>query len=95
MKLFWTRLAISDLNSTYDFIAQENLSAAIRVIDRIQKAAAVLSQNPDIGRPGRVDGTRELIISGTPFIMPYQIKGKRVEVLAVIHGARRWPDAFS
>ena len=94
MKLFWTRLAISDLNSAYDYIAQENPSAAIDVIDHIQKAANILSQHPELGRHGRVEGTRELIISGTPFIISYRIKDKRIEVLAVIHGARRWPDAF-
>ncbi|HBL15236.1 MAG: hypothetical protein A2X36_03175 [Elusimicrobia bacterium GWA2_69_24] len=92
MKPAWTRLALADLDNAYRYIAEENPSAALRVIARIEKAVAALRRHPELGRPGRVGGTRELIIPGTPFIAAYRIKDKRLEVLAVIHGARRWPE---
>ncbi len=47
-----------------------------------------------MGRIGRVVGTRELIITRTPFILPYRIQGNQIEILAVVHAARRWPEAF-
>lgn len=50
--------------------------------------------HPALGRPGRVPGTRELVVTRTSFIVPYRIMGERVEILAVIHVARRWPDSF-
>lgn len=94
MKPAWTRLALADLDNAHDYIAEEDPSAARRMIERIQEAVAALCRHPEIGRPGRVGGTRELVIPGTPFIVAYRIKAKRLEVLAVIHGARRWPDTL-
>ena len=92
MKVAWTRLALADLDSAYSYITEERPSAAVRMIERIAGAIRAVARHPEIGRPGRVSGTRELIVSGTPFIIPYRVKAKRVELLAVIHGARRWPD---
>lgn len=92
MKVAWTRLALADLDNAYGYIADENPSAAIRIISRIRRALKAVSRHPAIGRPGRVAGTRELIIPGTPFIVAYRVKAKRIELLSVIHGARRWPD---
>jgi len=92
VKVAWTRLALEDLDSAYGYVAEENLSAAVRTIERIRKALEAVSRHPEIGRPGRVEGTRELIISGTPFIVAYRVKAKSIEILSVIHGARRWPD---
>lgn len=92
MKLVWTRLALADLESAYDYTAEERPSAAVRMIERIEKAVESIGRHPEIGRPGRVNGTRELIVSGTPFIIPYRVKAKRLEILAVIHSARLWPD---
>lgn len=92
MKAAWTRLALADLDSAYSHVAEENPSAAVRTIERIKKALAAVRRHPEIGRPGRVEGTRELVIPGTPFIVAYRLQAKRIEVLSVIHGARRWPD---
>jgi toxin ParE1/3/4 len=66
--------------------------AAARVVERIQAAIRQLAELPHRGRPGRWPGTRELIIAGTPDIVPYRVKGQVVEVLRVFHGARRWPN---
>ena len=92
MKAAWTQLALKDLDNAYNHVAEENPSAAARMIARIRQAIKAIGLHPEIGRSGRVEGTRELIIPGTPFIVPYRIRAKRIEVLAVIHGARRWPD---
>ena len=94
MKIAWTRLALEDLSHAHTYIAAERPSAAFHIAQRIENAIQSLSLYPEIGRPGRVDGTRELIVSGTPFIVPYRIRSKRIEILAVIHGSRRWPDSI-
>lgn len=94
VKIRWTRLAVEDLNLAYEYIAAENPSAARAVIARIESAVNTLRAHPEIGRSGRVEGTRELIISGTPFIVAYRIGRNRVEIVAVIHGARRWRTSF-
>jgi len=54
----------------------------------------LLPNNPEMGRPGRVPGTRELLIPRTPFIVPYRLVGNTIQILRIFHGARRWPEAF-
>lgn len=94
MRLRWTRLALEDLNYAFEYVAAENPSAACAIIGRIEAAVNALRAYPDLGRPGRIEGTRELVIAGTPFLILYRIAKGRIEVLAVIHGARRWPDSL-
>ena len=94
MKVVWTKPALRDLNGARDYIAEESLGAAARVVDRIETALQGLRRYPAIGRPGRVEATRELVIAGTPFIAVYIVNAKRIEIVALIHGARRWPDAL-
>lgn len=94
MKVFWTRLATGDLDAAYDHIAQDNLSAASGILERIRESVKMLLRHPRLGRMGRVAGTRELVVVGTPFVVPYRVKGGRIEILAVIHSARRWPDSL-
>lgn len=94
LKLVWTKLAIEDLDNAYDYIAATNPGAAADIIERIEKAIAALRLTPGMGRPGRVNGTRELVVTGTPFIVPYRVAEERIEIIAVIHAARRWPDSF-
>lgn len=89
MKVAWTRRALADLGSAYEFIAEERPEAAVRVIDRIEKAVKAIARHPEIGRSGRIDGTRELVVPGTPFILPYRVTPKTVELLGVIHASRR------
>ena len=92
MKVVWTRLALADLANARAYIAEERPAAAAKTVERIEEALVALVRHPEVGRPGRVEGTRELVVTGTPFIIPYRIHSKRVEILAVLHGARRWPD---
>ena len=94
MKVEWVRLALIDLNEAATFIAQEYPEAATRTVRRIQNAAQLLSDQPDAGRPGRVHGTREFVIADTPFILPYRVVNNTLQILRVLHGARRSPEHF-
>ena len=91
MILVWLRRAIADRDTQLDYIAQDNPRAAIEQGDRIAHQVGQLVQHPEMGRAGRKQGTRELVISRTPFIVIYRIKGKRIELLRVLHGAQQWP----
>lgn len=91
MRVRWTRLALADLAAARDYIAKQAPDAAQRVADRIEGAVRNLERHPRLGRPGRIEGTRELVVPGTPFIIPYRLLEDSVEILAVVHGARRWP----
>ena len=95
MKLRWTAPALRDLEAIGDYIARDNLAAAAKTITQILEQADMLAAHPHAGRAGRVSGTRELVVSGTPFIMPYRVRGEDVELLAVLHGARQWPENFN
>jgi toxin ParE1/3/4 len=64
---------------------------AARIVERIATSVDRLATHPTLGRPGRVPGTRELVVSGTPYLIPYRVHGKTVEILRVFHGARKWP----
>jgi toxin ParE1/3/4 len=94
MRLRYTARARSDLGEIHDYISQENPDAARRIILLIRRAAESLLENPKIGRTGRVEGTRELTISRFPFMVSYRIVETEVQILAVIHTARLWPEDF-
>ena len=76
-----------------DYVADDNPEAALRLHDRIAQQVGVLAKQPKIGRLGRINGTRELVITGAPYIAFYRVddEAKRVEVLNVIHTSRQWP----
>lgn len=94
MKIVWTEPARQDLREIFEYISNDNPNAARRLLGEIKEQALILIDNPQIGRSGRVEGTRELVLSGTNYILPYRIKGKQIQILAVFHGARKWPDSF-
>jgi addiction module RelE/StbE family toxin len=75
-------------------IAAENPTAASRMIERIRAAVTRLAASPALGRPGRIAGTRELVIPGTPYIVPYRVKADLVQIITILHGAQRWPDVL-
>ena len=95
MHVVWLEEAVNDLKTIGEYIAEEDKEAAYRVLTQIQAAADSLSHHPEIGRPGRVEKTRELVIAGLPYILPYYIKKKEVRILAVLHTSRKWPGDFS
>jgi toxin ParE1/3/4 len=95
MNIVWSPEAIQDLVSLRAYIAQESPAGAKRTVLRVVEVVEnLLPDNPHIGRPGRVPGTRELVIPQTPYIVPYRVRGEAVQILRVYHGARRWLDSF-
>ena len=88
--LVWLRRAIADRDAQLDYIAQDNPRAAIEQGDRIANQVGQLAQHPEMGRAGRKQGTRELVISRTSFIVIYRIKGNRIELVRLLHGAQQW-----
>ncbi len=90
----WTRAALADLTAIHAHVAADNLEAANTLRDRaIGFVEDTLAARPGIGRPGRVDGTRESVIHPN-YILVYRVKSETVEILAVRHVARRWPTSF-
>ena len=93
MTPIWSPEAIADLTALRAYISQDDSAAALRVVLHIfHNVEELLSSNLEMGRPGRVSGTRELVIPNTPFIVPYRVRGNAIQILRVFHGARRWPD---
>jgi toxin ParE1/3/4 len=93
MTVIWSPEALVDLTDLRDYIAEDNPDTARRVATAIiQTVEEGLSMNPKLGHPGRVPGTRELVIPKMPFIIPYRIRADVLEVLGVYHHARRWPE---
>ena len=91
MKIVWSPRAIRHLTELRDYIDKDNPSAAQRLATRIVGSVELLEGQPLMGRTGRVAGTRELVIPDTPYIVPYRIRGERLDLLAVFHGRQRWP----
>ena len=94
MRVRWTTPAREEFVAAYEYLAEESRAAAARTAGRIWTGTQLLARHPMAGRPGRVAGTRELVIRGTPFIVAYEVRKKEVRILAVLHGARKWPEEF-
>jgi addiction module RelE/StbE family toxin len=93
--LEWTAQATRQLDQAHDYIALANSEeVADRITTRIVSTIQQLDAFPMSGRSGRVPGTRELVISNTPFIAAYAIDPYRVTILAIYHGAQQWPESF-
>jgi plasmid stabilization system protein ParE len=91
VKIVWTRTARRGLEHLHAYVLEHDPAAADRMAAAIHDSVETLTQFPARGRPGRVPGTRELVVVGTPFLVPYKLEGERLEIIAVLHGARRWP----
>jgi len=90
VKLEWTYFAQADRAGIYDYIDLDNPQAAAALDERFRSAASRLAKFPKIGRPGRVEGTRELVVH-KHYILLYDIEGETVRILRVLHTSRRWP----
>jgi toxin ParE1/3/4 len=95
MKIVWLATAERDLDALTDYIAEENPQAALRMYDTVRRSVDRLGSFPQIGRIGRVEQTRELVIPKLPYIVVYSIVPQEVRILAVLHTSRKWPDSFS
>ncbi len=95
MKIVWTRRATQHLHAAYEYWARENSeTAADEMLDRIFSAVELLENHPEIGRRGRVSGTRELVLTPMPFLLAYRVRRARIDILALLHAARKWPGRF-
>jgi addiction module RelE/StbE family toxin len=94
VKIVWTELAQAHLHAAYDYIAADNERAAESTLEKIISVAEHLSRHPRLGHVGRLENTRELTIPGVPYIVVYRLQPKALEILAVFHAARKWPDEF-
>ncbi len=94
MRIKWLKDARRDLEDIADYIAQYNPNAADRLLDRIRQSIAHLEHSADLGRDGRIAETRELVIPYTSYVVPYAVRKDAIEILAVMHGARKWPARF-
>jgi toxin ParE1/3/4 len=92
--IVWLPRARKELTDAIAYIGQDNPIAALGQLDKIEHQIDMLLQHPKMGRPGRVRGTRELVISRTPFVVIYRLKKEpRIEVLRLLHGAQHWPPS--
>ena len=91
MIIVWSPRAIEHLTRLRAYIARDNPKAANRVAGVLLDAVERLAELPNLGRPGRVGDTRELVVPGTPYVIPYRLRGDRLEVIAVFHGRQKWP----
>ena len=92
MKARWTPIAGDHLQAAFDYLARDRPHAATASVARVLHAVETMERHPRMGRAGRVPGTRELVVTGTPLIVAYRVQPTAIEILAVLHGARRWPD---
>ena len=91
----WTETAYGHLENLCEYIAQANSAAvAEKVIDRVFQSIQHLESAPMMGRSGRVSGTRELVVTATPFLVSYRVDKGIVFILAIYHGAQQWPKAL-
>lgn len=93
MQVVWSPRAVQHLSGLRRYIEKENPKAASKVARRILEVVELLQSMPHAGRPGRVPGTRELVIADTPFIVIYRVVAKTLQVIAVLHAAQKWPTA--
>ena len=91
MQVRWSPEASNDFVRIVEYLREQNPEAALRVARKIYTAIANLKTHPNRGRPGRVNGTRELVLAPLPYITVYRVLQEAVEVARVLHGAQRWP----
>ena len=94
MSVVWSPRAIRHLAQLRAHIARDRPTAAHHVAAVLLDAVERLAELPNLGRPGRVPGTRELVVPGTPYVIPYRMRGDRLEIIAVFHGRQKWPEHF-
>jgi toxin ParE1/3/4 len=94
MRVRWLRTALRNLDEEAAFIAADDAAAAAQVVQRVLDGVAQLADQPGLGRPGRVPGTRELVVLKTRYVVPYRVRGDVVEVLRVFHTSRRLPASW-
>jgi addiction module RelE/StbE family toxin len=95
MQVKWLRRALGNLDEEAAYIAKDSPRMASEFVLHMRDSVAMLADHPDMGRPGRIAGTRELVVTRFSYILPYRVRGNSVEVLRVFHTARKWPGQMS
>ncbi len=91
LEVRWTKIALADLNSAFEFISRESPPAARKVVKKILDSLEQLKAFPESGKDGRVPETRDLFVSTTPYFIVYKFKGNHLEILNVLHSSKKWP----
>jgi addiction module RelE/StbE family toxin len=91
MKVVWSPRAIRHLTALRRYIEADNPDAAATVVARIVESVERLADQPHSGRTGRIAGTRELVVPGTPYVIPYRVRTGKLDLIAVFHGKQKWP----
>lgn len=94
MQVKWLRKALANLDHEATYIAQDNPAAARKVVKSILDTVALLAEQPALGNPGRIAGTRELVVADTRYLVPYRVKNAQVEILRVFHTSRKPPERW-
>ena len=94
MRIRWTSRALENLDNAIAYIAADSPAAAKNVAEKIWASVQLLSDQPGIGRPGRVTGTREMVIGSLPFIVPYVVQDGEIIILRIMHTSMKWPGSF-
>jgi toxin ParE1/3/4 len=94
MRIVWREQARDDLLEAIAYLRERSPAAALRISQVVPKKVKLLAEQPHLGRPGRVENTRELVIAGTPYIVVYTVDSliNSVVILRVLHGRRLWPE---
>jgi plasmid stabilization system protein ParE len=94
MRVRWLRTALRNLDEEAAYIAADDPAAARLVVERVLAAVDLLIDQPALGRPGRVPGTRELVVPRTRYLVPYRVRREAIEILRVFHTSRRLPQRW-
>lgn len=94
MRIKWLSAARKNLDAATVYVAKEDPDAAQKMYAHIRRSVEALADHPEMGRPGRFFGTRELVIKGYPFIVPYRIRGNEVQIMRVFHTSQNLPDKW-
>ncbi|WP_016946644.1 type II toxin-antitoxin system RelE/ParE family toxin [Klebsiella pneumoniae] len=92
MQVKWLRKAALNLEDAHDHLAKENSRVAQEFVLEVYRLVYLLVDQPAMGRPGRVPGTRELVLQPYPFLIPYRVKGEEIHILRVFHTRLRLPS---
>jgi toxin ParE1/3/4 len=91
LRIVWSERSLIHLGAIGDYLQQQSPAASNRILNAIARGVEGLADHPRRGRPGRIKGTRELVVTRTRYLVAYRLQNEEIEILAVIHGARRWP----
>ncbi|GBO56321.1 YafQ toxin protein [Pseudanabaena sp. lw0831] len=90
MKVRLLRKALHNLEVIHEYIARDNPEAALKLVIKIRSAVKQLETFPEMGRVGRVKETREIVVN--PYFIVYRVNGSFVDILRILHSARKFPD---